>query len=158
MKKDEEGVNSWLGFDSRCCRLLAGDGELVQGMLAPKQFVGIVQRPQVPWRGRRLFTWSGTAASFLIHEIRVGNRVTTAAACVVPADAFATGMDRLATADLVLEKDGVFRLEVGEVGDKLGTEWDLPMAHPGTEVTLQVENIGSEPARFIAGFLGKAEW
>lgn len=151
---------AWLGFDSRGGRLYAGDTVGKDGEVPPGTTIQIIQRPQVPWRGSRLFVHQPIASNFLIHEIYVGNYCTTVAAgSAIPADAFATKIDRLAEVDAIFKRDEVFRLEIKKSGlDMLGAEWPLPIAHPGCDVRIMIENIARFPHRFIAGFLGQTDW
>lgn len=149
-------ADGWLGFDSRQGRLLAGEVTRT-GDLMPGGLVGIVARPQIMFRGQRLFVHQPIASSFLIHDVRVGNMsATTSAACPIPADAFATRMDMLAQVDEMFARDKVIAIQVGKTAaELLGAPWTLPVARPGDDIMFCVENIGGEPLRFLAGMLGK---
>jgi len=161
MTKDKEPArveaDGWLGFDSRSGRLLAGEvtksGEVERG-----GYVAIVSRPQIPFRGERLFVHQPIASAFIIHSLRVGNLETTVSAMSpIPADAFATRMDALAEMDAMFARDKVIEVKVGKKGvELLGSPWTLPLTRPGIgEITIYVENIGDRPLRFLAGMLGK---
>lgn len=154
--KDDDG---WIGFDSRQGRLLAGE-VTPSGEVQPGGYVAIISRPQIEFRGERLFVHMPIASSFLIHTLRVGHREMTASACSpIPADAFATRMDALAQMDEMFARDKVIEIKVGKTGaELLGSPWTLPRAMPGTELTICVENIGDRPLRFVAGMLGKTSW
>lgn len=148
-------ADGWLGFDSRQGRLLAGEVNRT-GEVMRAGFVALVSRPQIPFQGQRLFVHQPIASSFLIHSVRVGTRETTAASCPIPADAFATRMDALAQVDALFARDKVIEIQVGKTAaELLGSPWTLPVARPGDEITLSVENIGDRPLRFLAGMLGK---
>lgn len=148
-------ADGWLGFDSRQGRLLAGEVNQT-GALMPGGYVAIVSRPQIPFRGQRLFVHQPIASSFLIHEVRVGTMSATAASCPIPADAFATRMDALAQMDEMFARDKVIEIQVGKTAaELLGSPWTLPVAPPGTEIMIFIENIGDRPLRFLAGMLGK---
>lgn len=157
---DEAGLldagHGWIGFDSRSGRLLAGE-VTPTGDVMPAGFVAIVSRPQIPLRGERLFVHLPIASSFLIHSFRVGAREMTASAMApIPADAFATRMDALAEIDAMFARDKVIEIKVGKkAAELLGSPWTLPIAYPGTDIILYVENVGDRPLRFIAGMLGK---
>ena len=142
--------DGWIGFDSRSGRLLAGE-VTPSGEVMPAGFVMIVSRPQVPFRGERLFAHLPIASSFIIHSLRVGSREMTASAMSpIPADAFATRMDAMFARDKVIE------IKVGKKGvELLGSPWSLPLARVGDELMIAVENIGDRPLRFLAGMLGK---
>jgi hypothetical protein len=146
----------WMGFDSRFGRLLAGEVTST-GDVMPAGYIAIVSRPQLPFRGQRLFVHQPIASSFLIHTLRVGTRETTVSAMsAIPADAFATRMDALAEIDAMFARDKVIEIKVGKkAAELLGSPWTLPIAYPGTDITLCVENIGERPLRFVAGMLGE---
>jgi hypothetical protein len=162
--KDKPAVSSpihvvdgdgWIGFDSRQGRLLAGEVNRT-GEVMPAGFVAIESKPQMPFRGQRLFVHQPIASSFLIHSVRVGRMETTVACAPIPADAFATHMDALAQIDEMFARDKVIELKVGKTAaELLGSPWTLPLAQIGIEITFSVENIGDRPLRFLAGMLGK---
>ena len=151
----ETATATWMGFDSRSGRLLAGEVSRT-GDVMPAGFVAIVSRPQIPFRGTRLFVHQPIASSFLIHTLRVGNHEQTAACSPIPADAFATRMDALAQIDEMFARDKVIEIKIGKTAaELLGAPWVLPLAMPGTEITIAIENIGDQPLRFVAGMLGE---
>jgi len=156
MKEMKDAVYGWLGFDSRFGRLLAGEVNRT-GDVMPAGYVAIVSKPQIPFRGERLFVHQPIASSFLIHSLRVATMEAMASACSpIPADAFATRMDALAEIDAMFARDKVIEIKVGKTAaELLGSPWALPVAYPGTEIILSVENIGDQPLRFVAGNLGK---
>ena len=150
----------WMGFDSMSGRMLAGDPAEMRkrhGVVPPRTTIMIRNRPQIEyWRGERLFVHQPIATKFLIHDIRVGMNSSIPCVGPIPTDAFATRMDRLAEIDHAFDRDGVFQIEVHRTGAEiLGSVWDLPRATVATDVIIVVENISEEPARFLAGFLGK---
>jgi hypothetical protein len=151
-------LNYWLGLDSRNARLIVGMKEerRPEGILHPGEFVLISVKPQIPWLGERLCVWSRCASSFFIHDIKVGNRSSFACVNPLPADAFATRLDQLAVIEEAFKRDGAVVIDVtkGAV-DGLGMPFVLPTVQPGMEVAIYVEHIGTEPMRFVAGFLGK---
>lgn len=154
MTKDQPRSAAWMGFDSRDGRLLAGSvtpyGEIERG-----GYVAIASKPQVAFRGERLFVHAPIASSFLIHGLRVGLREQLVSHGAIPADAFATRMDALAEVDALFARDKVIDVRIGKVAiEVLGALWALPVATIGTEVTIFVENIGDRPLRFVAGLLG----
>jgi hypothetical protein len=153
---ESDAPDGWIGFDSRLGRLLAGEVNST-GEVMPAGYVAIVSRPQLLFRGTRLFVHQPIASSFLIHSFRVGQLETTVAATSpIPADAFATRMDALATIDEMFARDKVIEIKVGKTGaELLGSPWTLPVALPGIDLTIYVENIGDRPKRFLAGMLGK---
>jgi hypothetical protein len=127
------------------------------GLIPARSTIQIVQRPQIHhFRGWKLFVQRPHASDFLIHDIRAGNRVTTAAASgPIPADAFITNMDRLAEVQELFEKDGMFAMKVDKKGSELlGTEWCLPTVQPGTDICMVVENTSEINLRFVSGMLG----
>ena len=147
-------IDGWMGFDSRFGRLLAGEVTRT-GDLMPGCYTAIVSRPQLRFRGERLFVHQLIASSFLIHSVRVGNSEQTVASCPIPADAFATRMDALAEIDAMFARDKVIEIKIGKTAaELLGSPWTLPIAH-SVDITIAVENIGDRPLRFIAGMLGK---
>lgn len=156
MDKQDLSADGWLGFDSRMGRLLAGEVNRT-GDLMPAGYIAIATRPQVAFRGERLFVHQIVASSFVIHSLRVSTReMTVAAAAPIPADAFATRMDSLAEIDAMFVRDKVIEIKVSKRADELlGASWTLPIAHAGTEVTICVENISDRPLRFLAGMRGK---
>ena len=149
-------VDSWLGFDSRSGRLLAGEVNRT-GDVMPAGYVAIASRPQLPFRGLRLFVHQSIASSFSIHSLRVGNSEQTVSACSpIPADAFATRMDALAEIDAMFARDKVIEIKIGKLAaELLGSSWVLPVTRPGIDITISVENIGDRPLRFLAGMLGR---
>lgn len=155
----EPVLSSWLGFDTRNGRLIVGLNEKTprpEGTLCPGEFAQICARPQVPWRGERLCVWSHCAPSFFIHDVKVGNRSSFASSCApIPADAFATRLDQLATIGAAYKRDGIVVIEVkkGAV-EMLGLPFVLPTVQPSTDISMYVEHIGTEPMRFVAGFFG----
>jgi len=157
MKRPSD-MDSWLGFDSRSGRLLAGEVTRT-GDIEPGGYIAIVTRPQIPFRGERLFVHQPIASSFVIHSLRVGfMEMTVSASSPIPADAFATRMDALAEIDAMFARDKVIEIKVGKIAaELLGSPWTLPCAYVGTDITLAVENISDRPLRFLAGMLGKIE-
>lgn len=153
-----EAPDSWIGFDSRQGRLLAGEVTRT-GDVMPAGYIAIVMKPQLPFRGTRLFAHQPIASSFLIHSLRVGNQEQmVSAGAPIPADAFATRMDALAQIDELFARDKVIEIKVGKtVAELLGAPWILPVAQIGMEITIAVENIGDRPLRFLAGMLGKVQ-
>ena len=149
-------ADGWLGFDSRSGRLLAGEVNHT-GDVMPAGYVAIASRPQIPFRGERLFVHQPIASSFVIHSLRVSTReMTASAASPIPADVFATRMDALAEIDAMFARDKVIEIKVGKTAaELLGSSWTLPIALPGIEIMIAVENIGDRPLRFLAGMLGK---
>jgi hypothetical protein len=149
-------ADGWIGFDSRSGRLLAGEVTKT-GEVEPAGYVMIVSRPQVPFRGERLFVHLPIASSFVIHSLRVGTREMTASACSpIPADAFATRMDAIAEMDAMFARDKVIEIKVGKKGvELLGSPWTLPLTRAGDDLMISIENIGDRPLRFLAGMLGK---
>jgi hypothetical protein len=147
---------SWIGFDSRLGQLLAGDSSRRTGNVHPDETIVITVRPQVAaWRGERLFVHQPIASSFVIHGLRIGARETTAASGAIPADAFATRMDRLAEIDEMFRREGTWELKIDKVASEiLGASWILPTCFCAQDVSLIVENIGDRPLRFLAGMLG----
>lgn len=134
-----------------------GDQMPPMGLIPARSTIQIMQRPQIHhFRGWKLFVHKPNASDFLIHNIRVGNRATTAAASgPIPADAFITNMDKLAEVQELFEKDGMFAMKVDKRGSELlGTEWCLPTVQPGTDITMVVENTSSANLRFVSGMLG----
>ncbi len=150
--------SSWLGFDSRNGRLIVGTSEerLVDGILRPGEFAQICARPQVPWRGERLCVWSRCASSFFIHDVRIGTCSRFASGVSpIPADAFLTRLDQLASIVEAFKRDSVVALAVMKGGvDVLGMPFVLPTVPTGVDVSIYVEHIGTEPMRFVAGFFG----
>lgn len=159
-KKIDDDDLWWLGFDSNCGRLLAGSGteeELRKFGVPWGSTVGLVTRPQVPFRGTRLLIHRPVASSFLIHSVRVGNREATAASCPIPADVFLTDLDKLAFVEELFKQDRAYELKVNKGGaELLGMPLCLPNAQPGTDILILIENIGPSkiPLRFIAGMIG----
>jgi hypothetical protein len=160
-KKIDDDDLWWLGFDSNCARLLAGSGteeELRRFGVPWGTTVGLITRPQVPFRGIRFLVHRPVASSFLIHSIRVGNQEVTAAACPIPADAFITDLDKLASVEELFQRDKAYELKIDKAGaELLGMPLCLPTAEPGTDIMIVVENIGAgnrAPLRFVAGALG----
>ena len=148
-------IDSWIGFDSRCGRLLAGEVNRT-GDVEPGGYVAICSRPQLPFRGLRLFVHQPIASSFLIHSLRVGNSEQTVACAPIPADAFATRMDILAEIDAMFARDKVIEIKIGKTAaELLGSPWTLPVTPQGIDLTIAIENIGDRPLRFLAGMLGK---
>jgi hypothetical protein len=127
------------------------------GEVMPGGYIAIASRPQVPFRGERLFVHQPIASSFVIHSFRAGlMEMTVAATAPIPADAFATRMDALAQIDAMFARDKVIEIKVGKTGaELLGSPWTLPSVQPGTDIAIYVENIGDRPLRFLAGMLGK---
>jgi hypothetical protein len=150
-----DGWIGWIGFDSRQGRLLAGEVN-GSGAVMPAGFVAVVSRPQVLFRGQRLFVHQPIASSFLIHSMRVGTSEMTGAPCPIPADSFATRMDALAQIDAMFARDKVIEIQVGKTAaELLGSPWTLPTVRPGDEIMLSIENISDRPLRFLAGMLGR---
>lgn len=157
----KDGIDSWLGFDSRSGRLIAGDGEVnATGYVRPGGFIAICARPQVPFRGLRLFVHQPVASAFVIHSLRIGLlEQTVSGGAPIPADAFMTRMDALAEVDALFARDKVIEIKVGKTAaELLGSPWVLPIASVGCDITMAVENIGDQSLRFLAGMLGKADW
>jgi hypothetical protein len=151
-------LNYWQGLDSRGERLIVGMNEesRPEGILHPGEFALICAKPQIPWQGDRLCIWSRCASSFFIHDLRIGTRSHFVRVNPIPADAFTTRLDRLASIDEAFKRDGAVVIEVtkGAV-DMIGMPFMLPPMQIGMELGLYVEHIGTEPMRFVAGFLGK---
>lgn len=165
----ENSFYTWMGFDSRYGRLLAGEEysrqmsilnqerEFVSGKVMPASAMTITTRPQVIFKGERLCVSHTIAPSFLIHSLRIGTReAMTAGTQPIPADAFATKMESLAEIEAMLRQDMVVELSVGQKASDIGSPWTLPTAHVSMDVSLRIENIGDRPLRFVAGMLGRS--
>lgn len=148
----------WMGFDSAFGKLYAGanHGLMDKGLVPPYATVTIPSRPQIEtFRGWRLFVDRKHADQFLIHDIRVVNCCTTACASPIPASAFITDLSKLASIEELFKQNGQFQMKVDKTGAQLlGTEWCLPTAHVGSEITMLVENTSCDYVRFVAGMLG----
>lgn len=162
-KKIDDDDLWWLGFDSHCARLLAGAGteeDLRRFGVPWGSTVGLISRPQVPFRGIRLLVHRPVASSFLIHSIRIGSQEAIAASYPIPADAFLTDLDKLASVEELFTQDKAYELKIDKAGaELLGMPLCLPTASPGTDIRIIVENIGTgasdkTPLRFVAGMLG----
>lgn len=148
----------WLGFDSRHGRLLAGDTLQRDGLIKPGDTAIIESRPQRPWRGVRLYVHGPCADSFILHSARAGARESLIATDPIPCDAFATRLDQLASIDALFKRDEVFVLTIEKAASRqLGEELLMPLVVPGDRICLHVENVGSAPCRFVAGFLGEID-
>jgi hypothetical protein len=151
-------INSFIGFDSRNGRFQIDDNN-PEGMMRPGAYCQIVARPQRAFRGSRLFVWSRTAPSFLIHEIRVGHRyMGVSAEAPIPAEMFATHLDQLAELDARMLAGEPIAITIKKSGiDCLGLPLAMPLLMPGMEAFISVECVGDRPARFIAGIYGITE-
>jgi hypothetical protein len=147
----------WMGFDSREGIFNLSLTERHQsGLVMPNEHVMVTSRAQLPFRGERLCVWSRCAELFIIHRVQVGVQFTMANPNPIPASPFATRMDRLVEIEKAFERDGYVVIEVNKSGAELmGLPFSLPVAFPGVDITMQVENISADPSRFLAGFLGK---
>jgi len=155
-KEHVDTADGWLGFDSRSGRLLAGEVDRT-GDVMPAGYIVLESRPQIPFRGNRLFVHLPIASSFLIHSLRVGTREALASASApIPADAFATSMEAIAEIDAMFARDKVIEIKVGKkAAELLGSPWTLPLATVGSSIMIYVENVGDRPLRFLGGMLGK---
>jgi hypothetical protein len=89
------------------------------------------------------------ARSFLIHSVRVGVQEVTAAACPIPADAFITDLDKLASIEELFKRDKAYELKIDKSGaELLGMPLCLPTAQPGTIVGLPHDPGISRPKIF----------
>jgi len=135
-------INAYLGFDSHA-------------QIAPCCTISMVNRPQVTFKGSRLFVWRETAASFMIDDVRVGNFSMPVAAGPIPADIFSVDVEDLTkivfrTAQLV----EIDRL----ASESVGLPFDLVTADVAADVLIRVTNVSDRPARFVCAFLGLANW
>jgi hypothetical protein len=158
-KKIDDDDLLWLGFDSNCGRLLAGSGteERLRFGVPWGDTVGLISRPQVPFRGVRFLVHRPVASSFLIHSVRVGAQEVLTAHYPIPADAFITNLDKLASVEELFKRDKAYELKIDKSGaELLGMPLCLPTAQPGTDILIVIENIGTDkvPLRFVAGMLG----
>jgi hypothetical protein len=88
----------------------------------------------------------------------VGNLVQSAASGDVPADAFATRLDLLPVLDERLGQHGVATIRVSRRAEEcIGQPLAFPLAGPGTDFSIEVENVSDEPAIFAAAILGDVE-
>lgn len=92
--------------------------------------VNITQRPQIPFRPARLTIPSDIAGSFLVNDMKVGNKSQLAANSALPGRMF----------------------QENAVGNNLL----LDTASPAIDVVLSVTNISGGAVRFNAGIVGPA--
>lgn len=153
--------DGWIGLDSRNGHRLSGDllvGPEQVAML-PGSTWRITARPQVPFRGERLFVEHQHASSFLIRSVTVGAQSAMVSTDPIPAVCFATRMEALAQIDQMFAKDSVIKMKVDKTAaELLGSPWALPLANCGTLILFDVEHIGDKPLRFLGGVLGKVTW
>lgn len=124
-------------------------------MIPPGRMEMITAKPQAPFRGDRLAVWGVTAPHFMISMIRVGNRHMGVSCGDAPADVFATRLDLLPFLDAELAKNGMVTIKITKrASECFGQPLALPVARPGYEVILGVENVSNEPQRFAAVLLG----
>jgi hypothetical protein len=90
----------------------------------------MTERPQVPFRGERLFIPSDIAGSFEVVDIKVGKNSQLAANRPLPARMFQE--------------------------DSVNTPLGLDTAQVSMDVVISVNNISGAPAVFRAGFIGAA--
>lgn len=107
-----------LGFDSGATLILAAAAGT------------ITQRPQVPFKGKRIAVAASTAASFVITDIRVGKNSQLVASGNIPAETFAQ------TAQ--------------------GVSMSLDTCQVSMDLQILVSNISLAPARFLATIIGDA--
>ena len=165
IKKEEE---MWLGIDSQQGRYMFGiDGEVMHGMVLPRQTVSIVQRSYVKFKAERLVVRRQCASDFLIRSVFIGcNRGSSPLDMNTPliTEPFAIDFDELPAIRMAMdqreEKDEtpvvnpvVIKID-RKASEFIGAPFPLPMFQPGLDMTFQIENIGKEPSRFLAGLLG----
>src|SRR2546422_1028916 len=109
-----EAADGRTGFCSRLGRLPAAAVDRTGGLM-PAGYAAFASRPQVPFRGGRLFVPQPIASSFVIHSLRVSQLERMVAnVSPIPADAFATRMDALAQIDEMFARDKVIEIKVGK--------------------------------------------
>lgn len=158
----------WLGFDSRDGRLLAGDAApLTSGAIKFGEVRELWARPMRPFKGRYLWVHSSAARSFLIHSVRVGNRMAGIGTQPIPADMFAVEYGELAKLTIHdVEPGKLVAIEVHQAPEAMprgapgwrGIPFDLPACQVGQDIGIIVENIERtvyEPLRFLGAFLGE---
>lgn len=155
---------AWMGIDSLNGRYLFGSDEKApdDGRVKPKQTAMITARSYRPFRAERFFVQRACARDFLIRGVFVGNRIailTTQDPII--AEPFAVDFDDLLM--LQLKDDAAGKGPINIIIDRLssdlhGLPFRLPLLSPGIDLTFQVENIGTEPSRFLAALYGEALW
>jgi hypothetical protein len=150
---DTKTEYSYIGVDSRDGRYMIGNDE--HGLVPPGASVVMTARPQRPFRAARMFVWSMTAPLFLLRDLRFHTNVISASWTVVPAEMFATRLDRLPELDALVREGKNIRISLTKGAEEfLGVPIAAPLLMPGMELFLEVENVGDKAARFVAGFLG----
>ena len=61
--------------------------------------------------------------------------------------------------DAELQEKGLVRVKISKKAEEcFGQPLCLPRADVGTDVTIYVTNVGTKPQKFVAVFLGDADW
>jgi hypothetical protein len=113
------------------------------------------------FKGERLFVHRSCASDFLIHNCFIGSnhgggKVNFATPLI--AEPFAVDFDQLTKIDLFDGKDAIKITIDRKAIEFCGAPFPLPTMHPGMQMSMQVENIGREPRRFLGAFFGRANW
>lgn len=132
---------TWLGFEST--------------KIGPDEVAEVSATPRRPFRGDRIAVGVRFAPNFIIHRIQVGTSLAGVAYGGFPADLCATRLELLAAMDATIAVDGSLRIDISELAlDVFGLEIALPIAQVGMQVTLIIQNVHTEPSRFLGVVLG----
>ena len=127
-------------------------------LIPPTETAQITARPQVtPFKLTHLLVSRTCAGSFDIDEIRVGNRSQLVQAGSVPADIFEVAPELEALMD---GPDAVTRVVINQPAARvmhLSPFLDLGLVEAGMEIILYVTNLGVEPMRWRAAWLGEVK-
>lgn len=156
---------AWFGIDSFHARYLTGTlDDVTNGKIAPRETAQIIEKTYVTFKSERLFVKSDCASSFLIRNVFAGqHRGAIIGNEPIIAEPFAVKFEALADLKFafgdVFGEGKVLKIEVNKPAlDFIGAPFPLPVLQPGMDLTFQVENIGSEPMRFLGALLGQGLW
>jgi hypothetical protein len=152
---------AWFSVDSMNGRYLFGDHDNVpDGVIRPGQTAQIYQVSHLPFKGERLFVQARCAPSFLLREVFVGAQHSYSQVNQAPliTEPFAVDFEELPRLSLK-DADMPIKITIDRpMLELLGAPFALPPLLPGLSLLMNVEHIGERPMRFLAAFLGRAQW
>jgi hypothetical protein len=148
--RDLEAVKMIRDLDPVGIRRILGCG--TQGREVPARgSAQIMTRPQLPFTPNRFIVSRGSY-SFLIADIKVGNRSMWVQAGDIDADLFANDAPIF---EGERDADGFLVIKISaQVESRLGIPIDMPEVLPGQEITVVIHNASDEDQTFNGAFLG----
>lgn len=116
----------------------------------------VTSRVQVPFHPFGLLIPQYYADAFLIEAIIVGNRcVVQASADALPADMFSVRIEDMESCNIMFGDGTAVKIDIDRPASLIhGREFYFPLMHPGTDVSIRLQNVSPIEWPFRGALIG----